>query len=295
MFARRGLCLFIMLLMVGFISFGATQGHAKAKKKFSPKTAGEERKALMFSHIQKYFIVERGIKAASLNKISEIANAGVIVDGKGAFPAKSLLIQVANLGKPVRLMLPMTFTRAHLRRLAVLPEYDVMFRIEKDKLDSGFIGRVLGMGPKRRVFEVSRADFTPDVISKLNETRQYELSIVVPDGEELDAKQIKMLRKINHLKEVSLPADYPPKKLSSLAKIKQTRLVLRIRGAGPEKALISALAKEKNVKTGAFLRGLIKRSEAFNYMMLNNLSVLYFQLDDWAISDDFVGIMNNSN
>jgi len=291
---RRIAGLALALILLAFL-FSLSVADAKnEKKKFVPKT-GEERQQLMLAPVEKRFVVTPNTKTEALERIGTIENAAFVVDGQGNFPPKSLLETLAKFEKPITLMLPLNFTEAHKRRLQVLNDnYDCSFLVTKDTLTPEVVNRMLGMGPRRKIVELSTSDLTTEVGKQLKALRQFDLHVSVPEGAEMTAEQVKFLDKLPGVKELVLPAGYPVKSLGLLKNMKQTKILLRSKGLGPERELVTAVnGLGKKMESGTIVRGLIKPDEIKNHILLDNLRVFVFYLEEWEVTDAFVTLMNS--
>lgn len=288
--------LFSTLLVFLLVVAGGDFASAKTKKKgFVPKTGKEERQALLFAHVQKRFIITRDTDIEQLAQIGQIENATFVLDGKGKFPPKSMLVNLSGIGKPVELILPLQFTSGHLRRLEALETYTAVFPVKAGELDEKAVNRVLGLGPKRKVFVLTPDQLTAEVIDLLEKVRQFDLRLEIPAGETLSNECIKLLRRksLSGMKEIVVPDSYPPAMLAKLKNLTPMKVLIQVRGAAPEASLVVAVNKLKKVEGGFSLRGLIKPDEAFNYMFMTNLSLISMSIEDWKISDHFIRMMNS--
>ena len=291
--SRLAILLILCILLIAN-SVDAKKRTKKSKNKFIPKS-GFVHKSLMFNRIEKRFIVTRETRKSALRKLAEIENTGFIIDGEGSFPAKSVITTLAPFEKQINLVLPLKFSQGHKRRLGALNNvFDVTFRIKKDTFTNDVANRALSMGPRRKVFEMGLADLGSEVSSLLRKkVRHYEVAINVPEDAVIGKKKIKILNKLNGIKEIRLPANYPVKEVSKLKKISQVRLLVRVQGVGPNPELVKAINKLKKVDAGFIVRGLIKKTEGFNYMSLDNFRILEIAPEDWKITDSFIKLMNS--
>ncbi len=283
--------LFIFALLAFILSLSNPAHSKTSKDKFVPKT-GIERKTIMMAPVAKEIYINRDITQEALTRLASIENLTFIVD-TGGFPPKSLLVRLAKLDRPVRLVLPNTFTSAHTRRLSVLAEYGVLFRISGSTMTEEVANRVLALGPRRKTFEVDLQELTPKTLKLLSKVGPFDLRIRLSSTRTLSRTDLGMLSRLKVMKELLVPADYPPKMIQRLGRFSQTRILLHTQGVGPNQDQVKVLNKLRKVECGAIVRGLIKSREAFNYLMLDNLRVLYIYPEDWTVTQQFVEMMNS--
>ncbi len=282
----------ILCLMLAFEPAEAAKRKRK-KQKYIPKTTIEHR-ALMFAPMEKRFFVNRKTPQSELDKISRIEKAVFVVDEGGKYPPKSLLSYLAQFNNDINLVWPIKFTRAHMRRLQTLAgEFEVTFRIGKDRFPDDLVNRALSLGPIRKVFEIDAPELTYAILKKLNRVRIFDLRLIVPDGRILDAGTLRILGKMKGVKEILIPEDYPPKEVNRLRRLKKTRILIRVKGVGPEVELVKSINNLKKIQTGAVVRGLMKKEEAFEYLLMDNLRLFEFYPEDWKISEEFIQLMNS--
>jgi hypothetical protein len=287
---RFNLLLFALLL---FLFLGGAALAKSGKPAFEPKT-GTEGKALMFSHLGKRFIINRNTPIGDIDKIGQIENAEFVFDGLGEFPPKSTLVRIAETGRPLTLILPLEFSKAHLRRLSVLNDYTVQFRIDASTFSEETARNLTMFGPRRLVLEIKTEDLSSALATQLAHIRRFDLRLVISDGSTLPPEISKMLKTKTFAgsKEISLPADFPINKVSEVVALNPNRVILRVSGQGPNASLADAFNRYPKIDAGAELRGLIKPNEAPNYLILKHLTTLIMVVETWTISDDFVKLMN---
>ena len=261
-------------------------------KKFVPK-GGKERQSMFLAYVKKRFVIDRNTKSNAFRKIAKIENATVVVDNSAGFPSAKMLSELTELGTPVIMVLPDDVSTRQIKRLDVLSHYDVIFRVNKETFTEHIVNRALALGPRRKIFELSPEDLGKEIKERLKNVSQFELRVVVPEGIVLSSKNIRFLKKLRGPKEIVIPADYPARQLSKLKGLKRTRILLNVRGVGPDKELVAALNQLGGMEGGACLRGLVKLNEIENYLVIRNLNVLVMTLENWAIKEDFIRMMNS--
>ncbi len=300
-YSRRRFAIFLLIFAIlAFMVSPAASAKGKKKKSKNRKNVvykkGSEQKAIMFSQVQKRFVVTRKTSKENIQKIGMIENAGFIIDGEGKFPAKSLLLKTSSTGHPLNLVLPLKFTTAHTRRLSILQDYSVTFKISAETFTDKVVNRALSLGPRTKTFEFAPADLSKDFVALFKKVRHFETRIVVPEGSPaLTKKQIKLLKNKIFLgvKEIILPPDYPVKAVAKLKRVKRLRIILDIHGTKANQDLLDSVNKLKKTDAGARIRGLIKEEESFNYMMFTNLQKITMSVEDWKVTDSFIAIMNS--
>jgi|GEM_PF-3548708 len=281
----------IMAALIITISFSLA--NAKKKKNVVLKT-GHEQTTMMLNHVSKLFVINKETSDINIKRIGQIENAGFIVD-TNSVPPKSLVAKLYATGKSINIVLPVNFKQAQLRRVKVLPTWDATFRVEEKDFTDELVNLALSLGPKRKIFEMKPDALTPKTIKALMKIRNFDLRLVVEDGEVISNKVIGLLQKkmFAGLKEIVLPAEYPAKHVNKLRKLKRTRIILRVKGGKLNPTLVKTVNKCNKLDSGAILRGLIKKNEAGEYMMLNNLRVITMYTEDWEITENFINLMNS--
>lgn len=286
--------LLTLIGVLGFCLLAAAPAAAKTKAKeaFVPKQ-GEERQSLILAPLEKRFVVTPALSLDYLDRLLAIENALIEVDGEGQVPPKSFLQGLAAGGRPLTLVLPLALTDGHRRRLALLKQYDVVFRADAQSLTAEVAAGILALGPRRKVFEITPPDLGKALQDGLARVKQYETRVLVADGQVLGADELKVLVGLSGPKEVVVPIDYPAEAMSKLLAVKNLRLLLRVRGSGPSPELAKTLARYKKAHIGLWTRGLIKREELPSYRMVGNLRLLVMSVENWEVSDTFVALMNS--
>ncbi len=282
-----------VLLICLIFAFGQFSLNAAPKRGTAPK-AGSIDKGLMFGPAKKHFVITRETPEAVYEMIPQIENAELVIDYNGKFPPASLLQKIATLNTPVNLVLPLDYSSRHLRRLEVLRQYSVTYRVNAETLTDKVIGLAQQMGPRVKRFEIPYTDLTPAVAKKLKRIPRIELMVRIADGKTLCSKDIKNIKAFGNLpKEIFVPASYPAKGLKAFKSLKHTRILLEAKNGKPSIEQTKALNKLKKLEGGAWVRGLIKKEEAFSYMVIENLMVFQLEVKNWKMTPEFVKMMNS--
>lgn len=285
----RSMVMVSALLLIGGVAW------AKAPKApaFVPKQ-DVERQSVVFAFIPKRFILAPDLDAASLARLMRIENATLEIDAAGQVPPKSLLQSLGTYEGGLQLVLPLTMTDGHRRRLAETGRYDAVFRTGADSLSEETAAQLLALGPRRKVFVVNLADLTPAFAASIKRVKSYELRVMVPDGETPSPAALKLLESLGGGKELVVDSNTPEAVLGKLARLKKTLVVLRVHGAGPSPELAAFLsAQKKGMGFGLWVRGLIKPEEVAAYRQAGNVRLLVMDVENWAVNDGFVRLMNS--
>jgi len=290
-----GLSVFLMALLI----VSAFENGAYAAPKLGRESVGTAPKAesagrgLIFAPMRKNFVITPETPAAAIENIAAIQNAEAVLDWGAMFPPRSLLKQVAEAGLNVNLMLPTEFTAQHLSRLEELRNYNVSFRVSKSALNEQFIGRAQALGPRTKRFEMAMSDMDAAAAAMLKKVPRCEFLLRVSDAGEINAAKLAVLRSLGAPLEIMLPASFPAAQIKLFKGLKRTRLLLEAGGGVIDNAQARELNALGDIEGGAWLHGLMKKDEAFSYMMISDLRAVYFYMHEWSMTPEFIRMMNS--
>jgi len=250
-------------------------------------------KGLIFGPMRKNFVITPDTPAVAVENLVGMENAEAVLDWGEMFPPRSLLKQVSAAGISVNLMLPTEFTAQHLSRLEELNNYSVSFRITKAKLNEQFIGRAQAIGPRTKRFEIAIGDLDAAAVAMLKKVPRSEYLVRVTDAKEINAGSLAVLKSLGAPVEIMLPAAFPAAQIKMFKGLKRTRLLLEAGGGVIDNAQARELNALGDIEGGAWLHGLMKKDEAFSYMMIGNLRAVYFYMHEWAMTPEFIRMMNS--
>lgn len=282
------------VLLTGLV-FLATSGvlAQSTPPAFVPKT-GTEGKVLMLAHLSKSFVITKDTPLDDITRLARVEGSEFVVDGRGEFPPKSFLQHVGDTARPVTLVLPLEFTPGHLRRLDVLGDFSVCFRISPASFTDEAARRLALLGPRRVIIEAQPADLVPEVVARLDSIRRFDLRLVIPEETRPDKGLLALMKAKTFAgaREIVLPHDFPVADIPQVVAMNPRRVVLRVAGTGPNPELARALNGHAQINTGAELRGLVKDNEVPNYLLLQHLTGLTMHLEGWRVTDEWVRLMN---